>query len=67
MQRLQRPKYSIIFLTTGQKKSCSYNSIIMDSLFFKDVSHKFDLLNLICVTRGRANQEELAVQEKELA
>ena len=39
----------------------------MDSLFFKDFSHKFDLHNLICVTRGRANQEELAVQEKELA
>ena len=31
------------------------------------VQPKFDLLLLICVTRGRANQEVLALQKKELA
>ena len=32
-----------------------------------DLSHKFDLLILICVTRVRANQGVSAVQKKELA
>ena len=32
-----------------------------------DLSHKFDLLILICVTRGQANQGVSAVQKKELA
>ena len=41
----------------------------MDSLqrIQRDVSHKFDLLILICATRGWATQEVLAVQKKELA
>ena len=41
----------------------------MDSLqrILVDVSHKFDLLTLICDARGRAPQGMSAVQKKELA
>ena len=52
-----------------QSQGSSYDSVIMDSLqrIQIDLSHKFDLLILICVTRGRANQGVSAVQKKELA
>ena len=41
----------------------------MDSLqrILVDVSHKFDLLTLICDARGRGRRGVLAVQKKELA
>ena len=41
----------------------------MDSLqrILVDVSHKFDLLTLICDARGRARQGMSAVQKKGLA
>ena len=52
-----------------QSQESSYDSVIMDSLqrIQIDLSHKFDLLILICVTRVRANQGVSAVQKKELA
>ena len=52
-----------------RSQGSSYISVIMDSLqrIQVDVSHKFDLLILICVTRGRVNQGVSAVQKKELA
>ena len=46
-----------------QSQGSSYDSVIMGSLqrIQIDLSHKFDLLILICVTRGRANQGVSAV------
>ena len=73
MQRLRGPNDSIIFPTTGQKDPVtrkflrfSHNGLAPEGIQI-DLSHKFDLLILICVTRGRANQGVSAVQKKELA